>query len=257
MVEAIRDTKGNILTPDEAADGRALYREDGRKVCGARKRTGGRCLSPPGKGRNRCEKHERGAAKFTGPDHPRYKTGRYSQYLPRGLNDDYRDALADEDILNMREQYALLDARLRTVLKRSATGEAGLLWKQLQREWKTFHTAQKAGDIETMYKQIEVIDDVVRRGSADIAAWEEASRIIEQQRKLGESEQKRAVAMQQMVNKNQLHAVMARMADIVNQHTTDPKLKAAIKQEILLTFMAGEPKQIEQMTESEGRYLHD
>lgn len=257
MTEQIRDEQGHVLSPEEPANGRALYREDGRKVCGARKRNGGRCMLPPGKGKNRCSKHTRGAAKHAGPEHPRYKTGRYSDYVPRGLKDGYLDALADQDILNMRDQYALLDGRLRVVLQRSAQGEAGLLWKQVVKEWKTFQTAQKAGDVETMYKQIEVLDELIRRGSADVLAWEEASRIIEQQRKLNESEQKRAVAMQQMVNKNQLNAVMDRMADIINQHSTDPKLKAAIRQEIRLTFMENEAQAIEPMGEHEGRYLHD
>lgn len=255
MAQIVRDDKGNILKPDEPANKRPLYREDGKQICGARKRTGGRCQSPPMKGRNRCI-HHIGAGKNVGPDHPQWKDGRYSKYLPRGLNDDYLDARVDEDILNMREQYALLDARLRNVIQRSASGEAAALWKQIGKEWKTFKTAQRVGDVENMTKQLDVVDDLVRRGAGEAMAWEEIARIIEQQRKLGETEQKRLVAMQQMVNKNQLKAVMGRIADIVQQNTTDPKLLNAIATEIRLTFLEQEPARIAPLSE-EGRYAHD
>jgi hypothetical protein len=49
---------------------------------------------------------------------PQYKHGRYSKYLPRKVLPAYEEALADGELLSLREEAALLTARVAELLKR-------------------------------------------------------------------------------------------------------------------------------------------
>lgn len=48
--------------------------------CGAKTRNGGRCQNAPRQLGGRCRMH--GGNSLRGPEHPRYKTGKYSKYKP-------------------------------------------------------------------------------------------------------------------------------------------------------------------------------
>src|SRR5436190_17004521 len=52
--------------------------------CGAKTRNGGRCQNMPRQIGGRCRMH--GGNSLRGPEHPRYKTGKYSKYKPFDLD---------------------------------------------------------------------------------------------------------------------------------------------------------------------------
>jgi len=54
------------------------------KRCGAKTRNGGRCQNMPRQLGGRCRMH--GGNSLRGPEHPRYKTGKYSKYKPMDLD---------------------------------------------------------------------------------------------------------------------------------------------------------------------------
>jgi hypothetical protein len=85
--------------------------------CQARKkRTGEQCRRRAVAGMRVCTVHggltPRGAASV------HFKTGRYSRYLPARLLDKYEDAGTDPRLLELREDIALLDARIAQLLER-------------------------------------------------------------------------------------------------------------------------------------------
>src|SRR5687768_13482403 len=90
--------------------------------CTARsKRTGQPCTQPICSGGTKCRLH--GGRSRRGLAAPAWKGGRYSKALPPDLVDAYERARTDSELLALRDELALVDARLRSLLKRLAEGE--------------------------------------------------------------------------------------------------------------------------------------
>ena len=60
-----------------------------------------------------------------------FKTGKYSKYLPARLVGKYEEAAADPELLALRDDVALLDTRIVTVVSALNTGESQEAWTSL------------------------------------------------------------------------------------------------------------------------------
>src|SRR5262245_19691930 len=99
------------------------------KPCGAKTRAGGPCqraAMPNG----RCSKH--GGKSLVGPAAPGFRHGRYSKLLPVQLAARFDEAKADPELLGLRDEIALVDARIADVLERMERGESSKTWSNLQ-----------------------------------------------------------------------------------------------------------------------------
>jgi hypothetical protein len=90
-----------------------------KSACGARTRNGTPCRRPPLAGRTRCRLH--GGASPAGISSPHFKNGRRSRYLrdlPGMVQGGYQATLDDGDLTSLRDELALLIARVRQLLPR-------------------------------------------------------------------------------------------------------------------------------------------
>ena len=95
-----------------------------RSQCGAKSRQGTPCKRAPVRGRRRCRLH--GGATPWGPASPHWRTGRHSRVLSRlGLGRAYQRAINDPEMVNLREEIAVVDARVLLLLESLATAGAG------------------------------------------------------------------------------------------------------------------------------------
>src|SRR3954469_9482211 len=93
--------------------------------CAAKcKATGEQCRRWAVNGKRVCTVH--GGLTPSGHASPHFKSGRYSRYLPSRLSERYHEAQADQRLLELREEIALIDARLCDLL---ATED----WEQIYR----------------------------------------------------------------------------------------------------------------------------
>lgn len=159
-----------------------------------------------------------------------FKNGRYSKHLPTRLAARYHEAQADPALLALREEIALADARLADLLARVDTGESGALWRQLREA-----AAKTPADLAAMA-------DLIVRGAADYAAWDEVGRVLDQRRRLVESERKRLVEAQQMLSAEQAMVLLAVVTDTIRRHIHDRDVLAAISADIgrLVALPAGQ-----------------
>jgi Spy/CpxP family protein refolding chaperone len=67
----------------------------------------------------------------------------------------------------------------------------------------------------------ELLEHLIESAVDDHQAWEEIGELIEQRRRLTESESKRMVALEQMLTAEQAMALVHRVVDIVSRHVTD------------------------------------
>ena len=191
------------------------------QLCGAKNRQGEPCHGPA-MANGRCRMH--GGMTPGGIASPQFKTGRYSKYLPGRLSERYQEATEDADLLAIREDVALLDARLADVLSRVDTGESGEMWKQLRDQVGLYRKA-KEGERETVLSELF---SLIETGLSEIYAWQEVRQLLQERRKLVESERKRLIDMQQMITTEEALLLMKRLSEIVKTHVTDQRTLSAI-----------------------------
>ncbi len=118
----------------------------------------------------RCRMHNGNAA--AGIANGNYKHGRNSKYLtaiPSRLKTAYRQLRERDDLLEQSNEIALIDARLRDVLARVDTGEAGALWRDLQAALAEFEKARAKGiaGVPDMNAALERMKMLIERGAND------------------------------------------------------------------------------------------
>ena len=194
------------------------------------RKTGEQCRRRAVAGKRVCQVH--GGVSLAGPASPTFKTGRYSKYLPTRLAARYEAAANDPDLLAMREDIALVDSRLADVLARVDTGESGALWRQARDEFAVLDVAVKDGDAKAVTASLKRMNAMLGRGVSDYAAWGEVGDLLEQRRKLVESERKRLVEMQQVLDTRQAMVFVGAVMGVVQRNVTDRKQLSNIAHEL-------------------------
>lgn len=190
------------------------------------KQSGQRCRRAATKGMEVCPIH--GGKSLKGMASPVFKTGLHSKYMPKHLLDSYHEAFNDPELLNMRHDLALVEARLGELLQRVQSGESKTLWSDARKACDKLREAFANDNLGGVQVASEQLDRLIGEGLTDYAAWNEIHAIVEQRRKLVESEQKRLVAMNQMITAEQALMLMAAIQDIVSRHVTDRKALSEI-----------------------------
>ena len=169
----------NAQQPHGSNDG-----EIKRQCTATSKRSGERCRKPAMKGRTVCRAH--GGATPRGIASPHFRHGRWSKDLPAQLAVRYDEALSDPELLSLRDEVALVDAQISTVLETPG----------------------------------------------DASPWKELGRLVEQRRRLTETEVRHQVLAGQMLALNEALAFAAALAAAVRKNVHDPAVREAIQREM-------------------------
>jgi hypothetical protein len=194
--------------------------------CGAKTRQGTPCQRWALAGRGRCRLH--GGKSLAGTACPHFHSGRYSAYVPQRLRERYEQAEHDPALLSLKSEVALTDARLADLLARVDTGESGQLWATLKKAHEEFKVYRLAGDVPKMNVTLAKIEALLNSAVDDHQAWAEIGTLVEQRRKLAESESKRLITLQQMLSAEEAMVLMRNMVDIVTRHVSDRQALSAI-----------------------------
>lgn len=195
--------------------------------CGAKTRSGAPCKTPA-MANGKCRMH--GGSSPVGIAHPRTTHGRHSAHLPTRLAERYITSQADPDLLNLQSEINLVDTRITELLERIDIDGAGALWERVA--W-LYGDMQQAVDesLDDLPALVDKLGEIVRRAKADQQAWDAIHPVVEQRRRLVESEQKRRVAMQDMVTSEQAMLLVSALLSAVNRHVNDPLVRGAIASE--------------------------
>lgn len=200
--------------------------------CNAKsKSTGERCKQPAVAGSTKCRFH--GGLTPRGVASPHFVHGRRSKYLPSRLMEHYQEALDDPRLLELRDDIALLDARLAELIGRvSGDVDVGpVRWRELQNLFKAYNAAIQAGkteDVEAIYAAMFAL---INKAVSDYAVWDTIQEAIQQRRRLVESERQRLVQMQQMVTAEQAVSAMTALVSAVRANVRDSVVLANIQTE--------------------------
>jgi hypothetical protein len=211
--------------------------------CGAKNKKGGICKTkamPNG----RCRMH--GGATPAGIAHPNFQTGRYSKYLPAHLLADFQAAQSDPALVECRDELALIDSRLGQLAQRFQSGKDAELWAVLSMQFDFLATAFDAllsavkpegNEAEAAVREasgaLEGCRSVISEVRASESTWREVYGVLEQRRKLVETEAKRLKDMSQMITAEKAMVLISQLAGIVKRHVTDREQLAAISRELI------------------------
>lgn len=196
-------------------------------ICGAKTREGGECQTPP-MANGRCRMH--GGLSPAGVASGRFKTGKFSRYLPERLLERYQEAQSDATLLELRDEIALVDTRLLDLLQRVDTGESGAIWKKLQQLWKDYRDEEGSDRATDLLLEI---GRTIAEGAADYAAWDDVGKQVNQRKALTESQRKREVELQQGITAEKAMILIAQLTEIIRRHVTDPATRAAIAADLV------------------------
>lgn len=195
------------------------------KICGAKTKGGSPCKTSPMEN-GRCRLH--GGATPRGLANPNTKHGRWSKDLPTRLAAKYQQAKSDEQLLELRDELAVVDVRLSDLLSGVDAGGASETWRELSR----MVAAYKSAGEDERPAMLDSIFATVKRGARDWQRWEDVFKAIERRTRLAESERKRLVEMQQMMTSDQAMTLLAAVVDTVRKHVTDPNALRGISADI-------------------------
>jgi hypothetical protein len=153
--------------------------------------------------------------------------------------DRYHEAEADTEYLALKAEVALLDARLLDILKRVDSGESSRIWGQLRDAVTNLDTAQLIGDEVGIRFAVAGIKKLVNAGAADWAAWKDVRSLVQERKVLVESERKRLVEAQQLIQVDQAMSLLALLVDAVREVADDRTLRHVVDAYARLTGTAG------------------
>jgi hypothetical protein len=188
---------------------------DAPKKCGAqlRKKPGVFCQKPPCKGKRRCRLH--GGKSLGGVASGKYKHGRYSRYLPTGLRKQYEESKHDPQLLSHEPDLRLMDLRLQSLLT-SIDSQASLeTFSQAQIQWELLEQAQDNNDPREMGRVMLRLRALMRSTQPSGPVWNEIRDVIEQRRKLLESESRRIHQSSNSMSGEQILALIEYIVDVL------------------------------------------
>lgn len=163
------------------------------RQCTARsKRSGQQCRKHAMHGRDVCLAH--GGKTPRGAASPHFKTGRYSRSLPGHLVAAYEQALHDPTLLSLRDEIALSEAMLATLLQQ--------------------------------------LDESPDNPAKDRRIFRQVMQQIDLKRRLVETEVRHIVLAREVMTTDEAMALVGAMVAIVTKYLPDPKDRAAIAEDI-------------------------
>lgn len=178
------------------------YDEDGRLICGAKTKSGAPCRKSPIKSRNRCRLH--GGASLKGAAHPNAKHLRYStDIVGKQLLTRYEQAMHDPELMDMRHDIAVTEARIGELLGGLETGESLKAWTAVRKSYDNFVECHNKGDSAGAVYHLQEMGRLIKFGIDRHAKWREVESAQNHKRKLTEAEHKRQSDLKQMMTHEQ------------------------------------------------------
>lgn len=191
-------------------------------LCGARKSDGTPCRNPGNGQGNRCKWHG-GASNPPGPTHPSWKHGRASLLtgrLPERLRAAYDASVNDPEILSLREQIALVDARIVELVERLETGESEELMDLIVTAVSDVSNELSRDDPNLIVAKDHMrrVTSLIRKRRRYESTWTHLARAMEQRRRLVDTERKLAEAKQTAVDAAELRVLVTRILQSIRDN---------------------------------------
>lgn len=191
-------------------DLKAYYNE---KICGALTNSYKFCRSSP-LPNGRCRFHGGKAAKMEKAGN--FKHGGYSKYLPQALMDKYKTATEDEELLSLKDEAALVTARLYELSEKITHTAGKINYMELLRKYENYKAALRA-NMDSADFLLSDFEATLVSIKEDLRIWDEIALMIDTKRKIVDSEFKKMKAKDQYVEVEKVMLLVGGLMDIVSK----------------------------------------
>jgi hypothetical protein len=218
----------------------------GQRICGAWKpRAGGWCHRMPTRGMTRCKLH--GGAQPVGMASKQFKHGFYGRHIPGSpLARTIKDALEDEDLIQLKEDVAVYNAHMVELLKKLGTNESGTAWEELKElsaqmsgSMAELDAAVRSGDTPMFNQAVAAVKAgvVALRGIVEAAqdrrnVWEEIHETQDGKAQKVSMEWHRQVDLKRMIPADQAMSLILAIMHSVKRNVTDIRAQEMIALDI-------------------------
>lgn len=203
---------------------------DGGLRCQGHNKAGKQCGKGAIKDREYCRNH--GGTQAVGAANGNFSHGRYSKLLPLNLAEHYQRSRTDPDLLSMREDMALADARLAELAEQLGSVLPPPTVERVEELRGQAVESARDGDMDNVVAVLDTMAEALRHAQGSEVIWAEVRRTQEVRRRLGETERKRLEALREYVTRDRLLTLMAAIIEVLGRHVRDPRVLGAIRGEI-------------------------
>jgi hypothetical protein len=202
----------------------------GQVVCSARSRSrpGDYCRSTAVYANGRCKNH--GGPTPGGIAHPGFKNGAASKHLPTRLLSKYQEALNDPELGSLENELALVQARTNDLLSSLDEGGTSEIFFEIDEAVQAFQCASSDNDRKGMRESWRRLENAVKRGKSEAAAWEEIGSKLELKRKLSVSQARRQKDLEHLVPVEKANSLIAALLAAVRENVADKGALAKINE---------------------------
>ena len=179
-----------------------------------------------------CASH--GGKSLRGAESPSFVHGRYSTDLPEQLATRFAKTASDPELVDLRAEIALIDTRSGDLLS-SLTAGGGVsaeAWKAANALYGELVAALNDQDEDGVGQTMKALGKLLQEGLADYYTWGEVRSLVEQRRKLVDSEGAREKALDRGLTPEQAVGFAIAVVEVVRDHVSDARALAAISEGI-------------------------
>jgi hypothetical protein len=151
--------------------------------------------------------------------------GERSKHMPADMSDRYERSLQDTELLNLRRDLAMMEARIHDLMDTVNQGESTGAWNELRLCGERFTSLWGRRDMERAQEQLMTMLEIIEHGSTRANGWDELQRTIELRRRLSETETKRLQALKQFVTAERAVTLVEDVIEVIRRHVHDPEAR--------------------------------
>ena len=223
--DAIAEREG-LLPPSKTA-------LNGYRCAALSKTRQARCGRVAVSGALQCRSH--GGTQKKGLASPQYRDGSRSQILPLRLQAQYQAAMADPDLLSLRQDLGVLEVRIQELLQGLDTQESGIAWSRLQELSTKLQGAWEQKQVTLVPGYLSQIQELVTVAVAGAETWGELRALLRDRAQAATLEHKR---LQEVQGTIPIEALLALLGHLMERLYTllQLNLEPGIARQILAQF---------------------
>lgn len=210
-----------------------FFDENGLQRCGAKKvKKDEICEQWVLKENGRCRKH--GGDSLKGAAHPAFKgNSRYAPFVRNAALAERLEAfVADEQLMDLRHNAALTEARIAQLLETLGDGELAGAWVRLRDLISDAQKALRAQQMDSFALYWLEIRRIVNEGAQQYLVWAELMSLNERKRKLVETSEKISLMGERSISVADHLATVATITQVFLSHIKDEQTRRKVIAEI-------------------------
>jgi len=171
-----------------------------------------------------------------------FKHGRYTDFFPKEISDRFIRNSTDPKQTDRSNDIGLLTTHIEDLMRQTYSEKDADSFPSLRKLITAFNTAMVKGEIDEMRSLVEQMTVVMEKTVEREVIWEEIKDLVENRRKLVETQRKWEIDMGRMLPVEQAQHFMIGLAQIVKEtcehHISDLGLASTILRDVSAKFKA-------------------